>query len=260
MTYCRRCRIFIEHDTETHCPLCDTLLCLQKEEEKPEDVFFAWRKLKKAQEHDSFWYTPKVISHRKVVNIVLDFLILALFSSILILATVDLYQYNRMGYSTMSPYLPSVALFYSIISLLIIRLYRLKLSGQWLILLNTALFLLAIDLCNEQPSWSLHTGAIIVFGGLGPFLLLQILWRKLPIKGFNFIGFIAIAISISLISLDKGFSRGWSLQGWSLFTFTSLLFLSLLFLYLHYIAKVHVNFDPIVKINRTVSESEHHEL
>ncbi|NIZ19412.1 hypothetical protein [Entomospira culicis] len=258
MTYCRRCRVVIQEESKDRCPLCHQPLLHPEDNERPEDVFSHWRELNKAHEHASFWYVPAPVSTAKIFNFILDFLMLALFSAMIIVATVSVYQLNRFGESRLAIYLPSIALFYSIIILLIVRLYRFSLGAQWLLLINTTLFLFAIDLRDETIKWAFSRGFVIIMGGISPLILLQMLWRYLRIKGLNIIGFSFFAISISLISLDIGISGGGRPQGWSLFTFSSLLFLAMIFIYLHYFAKIRVNFDPIIKAQRK-REDLHHE-
>ncbi|NIZ47479.1 hypothetical protein PVA44_00505 [Entomospira nematocerorum] len=247
MTYCRRCRIIINSESTTHCPLCDQILIHHDSSENPETLFYEWGNLKKAHEHPSFWHIPMPISSKKVINTIFDFLMMGAFSAILIVLTVSIYAGNPYH---LDIYIPIVSLFYSIVMLAIIRFYRFSLGAQWLMLLNTALFLIGIDLKNKVIEWSTSSGLLIIFGGVGPFLILQILWRYLKIKGLNMIAFIFLAISIALLSLDASLNGGVRLQGWSLFTFSTLLFFALLFLHLHYIAKIRVNFVPILQTKR----------
>jgi hypothetical protein len=256
MTYCRRCRVVIQDETSQHCPLCTQPLIHPEGNERPEDIFLHWRSLNKAHQHPSFWYSPQSLSGQKVIHFILDFLMLALLSSILILATVNLYQINRFGMSSFPLYLPTVSLFYAILLLASLRFYHLSLGGQWLILVNTALFFIGLDLRDSAMTWAFSRGAVLVFGGFAPFIFLQMLWKVVKVKGLNMIGFMLFGLSISLISLDAGISGG-KLQGWSLFSFTSLLFVALVFLYLHYVAKVRINFAPILHVKRTQKDETH---
>jgi hypothetical protein len=248
MQYCRRCRVVID-GTLSKCPLCHQLLLTSEENALGMDIF-SHPQMPFAQEQVSFWRTKTPLSVLSVLRHIAEWGVLGSIAAIIILLGLDLYHFNTTGIYRFSTYIAIITLVYSIGILLILRFLNLRTRTLWLIIIATALYLLALDLGDFKITWSVTHGLPLLLGSVAPFILLSALWRHSKQRGFNILGYSCLALATSLLSFEIVLSQSSKFRGWSIISFTGLIGLALIFLYLHFISKKSINLERAFAVKR----------
>ncbi|MCL2520167.1 MAG: hypothetical protein FWE37_04090 [Spirochaetaceae bacterium] len=254
MYYCRRCRLYFE-DGQSVCPLCGNPLQNFEHEVKP--VFNTGR-LPHAEEQESFWIERKKVDFKALKKRLLNMLFVGAILSTLVLLGSDLATFLTTGNFAFSNYRIIVTIVFA--AILFIILANVKAVPFVLLGVGCALsgYLILLDIANFKLSWSIHIGLPIIWAIVMPIWLPLLMWRYVRIRGLNIIGFFMLALAASLLLIDFSLplAVGRIFSNLGIFAASLPVAIALFLFYLHYILRLHLNFDHIFKLKRTNNERE----
>jgi hypothetical protein len=257
MYYCDRCRLYFDEEA-LGCPLCKKMLINIEQQKKP--VFNSGNNgnLPRAEEQESFWVENKKLDTNVVKRRIISLILLLAVLSVVIMVGVNFTGFLTTGSFALTTYPGIVSVMYSAFILWVLIQIKSIPFGILLIALSTSIFLILLNLWQLPLSWSFFIGIPIVWAVVLPWFLLTLTWKKVRIKGLNIVAYFSLGLSLSALLIDftLSFTTYYIFSTWSIITALVFLATAILLFYLHYVLKLHINFEQLVKIKRTNTERD----